>query len=220
MSQIKAENLIEFVRIQGPLQLTTEAQKKPFTVNAFDDGLEIIPSSSNKVRKHKLKWLRKVCEKFSETHSFRSEDYRDFTANPSYSVAILRAYLGQSRCRGKQLSASLGAFQDNQERQVKKSLNDSAESRRARLAAAPKKLSLRLVSTIVFARNPDVIAEVLTRARGRCEDCGKKAPFLRSSDYSPYLEVHHKVQLAFGGEDTVENAIALCPNCHREKHYG
>ncbi|MEY8786001.1 HNH endonuclease [Citrobacter freundii] len=22
------------------------------------------------------------------------------------------------------------------------------------------------------------------------------------------------------GEDSVENAIALCPNCHREAHYG
>jgi 5-methylcytosine-specific restriction protein A len=34
------------------------------------------------------------------------------------------------------------------------------------------------------------------------------------------LEVHHKKQLSEGGEDTVENAIALCPNCHREAHYG
>ena len=23
-----------------------------------------------------------------------------------------------------------------------------------------------------------------------------------------------------GGPDTVENAIALCPNCHRKQHYG
>ncbi|MFM0350878.1 HNH endonuclease [Paraburkholderia sp. RL17-347-BIC-D] len=26
--------------------------------------------------------------------------------------------------------------------------------------------------------------------------------------------------LAQGGPDTVANAIALCPNCHRERHYG
>ncbi|MGO2991961.1 MAG: HNH endonuclease [Halomonadaceae bacterium] len=24
----------------------------------------------------------------------------------------------------------------------------------------------------------------------------------------------------YSGSDTVENAIALCPNCHREMHYG
>ncbi|WP_256325004.1 HNH endonuclease signature motif containing protein [Nitrosomonas sp. Nm132] len=43
---------------------------------------------------------------------------------------------------------------------------------------------------------------------------------MRKHDGSPYLEVHHKIPLAFGGEDTVVNAIALCPNCHREAHYG
>jgi 5-methylcytosine-specific restriction protein A len=34
------------------------------------------------------------------------------------------------------------------------------------------------------------------------------------------LEVHHKTPLSARGEDTVENAIALCANCHRELHYG
>jgi hypothetical protein len=28
------------------------------------------------------------------------------------------------------------------------------------------------------------------------------------------------VPLARGGEDTVENAVAVCPNCHREAHFG
>ncbi|OOL15317.1 hypothetical protein BXQ27_32765, partial [Klebsiella aerogenes] len=26
--------------------------------------------------------------------------------------------------------------------------------------------------------------------------------------------------LSNGGEDSVENAIALCPNCHRQAHFG
>ncbi|HXU34436.1 MAG TPA: HNH endonuclease [Thermoanaerobaculia bacterium] len=34
------------------------------------------------------------------------------------------------------------------------------------------------------------------------------------------MEVHHRIRLAYGGEDTVENAVALCPNCHREAHHG
>lgn len=37
---------------------------------------------------------------------------------------------------------------------------------------------------------------------------------------SPYLEVHHVRRLADGGSDTTENAVALCPNCHMELHYG
>jgi len=48
----------------------------------------------------------------------------------------------------------------------------------------------------------------------------KPAPFLRKKDQSPYLEVHHMIQLADGGEDTTENAVALCPNCHRQLHFG
>lgn len=71
-----------------------------------------------------------------------------------------------------------------------------------------------------FKRNPDVVAEVLFRANGICEECNCKAPFNRKSDGTPYLEVHHKISLSDKGEDTVENCIAVCPNCHRKLHYG
>lgn len=71
-----------------------------------------------------------------------------------------------------------------------------------------------------FKRNPHVIAEILERAKGICEKCGKPAPFNRVSDGTPYLEVHHKIWLADGGEDTVDNTIAVCPNCHRQLHFG
>lgn len=75
-------------------------------------------------------------------------------------------------------------------------------------------------TSIAFVRNPFVAAEVLERANGLCEGCGSLAPFVRASDGTPYLEVHHKVRLADGGHDSVENAVALCPNCHRRRHFG
>lgn len=103
---------------------------------------------------------------------------------------------------------------------VEKALKDSSEHRKARLKAAPKKPTTSTVTTTVFNRNPDVVAEVLLRAGGNCEGCTKAAPFKRRSDGSPYLEVHHRTPLAQGGDDTIENAIALCPNCHRERHLG
>ncbi|MFU8787539.1 MAG: HNH endonuclease [Methylobacter sp.] len=34
------------------------------------------------------------------------------------------------------------------------------------------------------------------------------------------MEVHHIVPLSQGGEDTIEYVVALCPNCHRKRHYG
>lgn len=103
---------------------------------------------------------------------------------------------------------------------VKASLALDAAARQARLARASRKPRVYVTTTVVFERNPDVVAEVLARANGICELCGQPAPFRRSSDGTPYLEVHHKKRLADGGDDTVENVIAVCPNCHREQHYG
>lgn len=96
----------------------------------------------------------------------------------------------------------------------------SRTERLARLARAERKPSKVAVSTTAFIRNPDVVAEVLYRAGGVCESCKSPAPFQRASTGEPYLEVHHRVPLAADGDDTVENAIALCPNCHRKSHYG
>ena len=104
--------------------------------------------------------------------------------------------------------------------EILSSLNTSPEERLERLKCAPKKPQKIAVKTLVYKRNPDVVAEVLNRAKGKCESCSNNAPFLRKKDLSPYLEVHHLDPLSNGGDDTIENAIALCPNCHREKHFG
>ncbi|MDR3571279.1 MAG: HNH endonuclease signature motif containing protein [Candidatus Pacebacteria bacterium] len=96
----------------------------------------------------------------------------------------------------------------------------SSAKRRSHLATAPKKPERVTVTTTVFRRNAYVVAEVLERAAGRCERCKQLAPFAKRADGEPYLEVHHKILLADDGDDTVENAIALCPNCHRWMHFG
>lgn len=68
-----------------------------------------------------------------------------------------------------------------------------------------------------YQRSDAVIEKVLRCAKGICELCKSPAPFIKT-DKSAYLEVHHIDQLAKGGADTVENAVALCPNCHRKMH--
>jgi hypothetical protein len=112
------------------------------------------------------------------------------------------------------------AIEASFEEQVADSLRLTRAARLQRLARAPAQPPRVEVTTFVFARNPDVVAEVLYRAGGKCEACHAPAPFERRTDRSPYLEVHHTTPLAAGGDDTVENAIALCPNCHRKAHYG
>jgi hypothetical protein len=106
------------------------------------------------------------------------------------------------------------------EAQLDASAGLSAEARLQRLARAPTRPRQALAVSTVFIRNPDVVAHVLDRAGGRCESCKQPAPFNRASDGRPYLEVHHTVRLADDGEDSIDNAVALCPNCHRKAHYG
>ena len=105
-------------------------------------------------------------------------------------------------------------------RQVEKAMGDAPPKRSERLASARQKPERRAVVSYEFIRNPDVVAEVLVKADGHCDRCGKSAPFQRKKDGTPYLEVHHKKPLSQDGDDTVENAHALCPNCHRQAHYG
>jgi 5-methylcytosine-specific restriction protein A len=105
------------------------------------------------------------------------------------------------------------------EKRVIASMKD-AKGRAARLKKASSIPATRIVKTIVFVRNPDVVAEVLSRAEGICNLCSQKAPFKRRKDQTPYLEVHHRKRLADGGKDTVANSIAVCPNCHRRAHHG
>lgn len=99
-----------------------------------------------------------------------------------------------------------------------RTLNENALAERLRNAPRmPERVQLVSVG---YRRNADVIVAALNRANGICEKCRQVAPFVRRSDGTPYLEVHHRTPLAEGGEDTVENALALCPNCHREAHCG
>jgi hypothetical protein len=57
-------------------------------------------------------------------------------------------------------------------------------------------------TAVAFLRDPGVKAYVLHRAKGRCEACRNLAPFKTE-----------------GGSDRVQNAVALCPNCHRAMHH-
>ena len=68
-----------------------------------------------------------------------------------------------------------------------------------------------------YIRNPDVAEFAKRRANGICQLCKKDAPF-KDRDNIPYLEVHHIIWLSKGGKDSIQNAVAICPNCHRKLH--
>lgn len=85
-------------------------------------------------------------------------------------------------------------------------------------AKYPRKTSIvRNVNTITYDRDPYVSEYAKRRAKGKCQLCECPAPF-QNKQGDPYLETHHIVWLARGGEDTIYNTVALCPNCHKKMH--
>ncbi len=87
------------------------------------------------------------------------------------------------------------------------------------LDAANMKPDKKSSATLYYDRSAAVAKYVLARAAGKCELCGKEAPFIKK-DNTPYLEPHHILRLADEGPDHPDSIVALCPNCHREVHYG
>jgi 5-methylcytosine-specific restriction enzyme A len=77
----------------------------------------------------------------------------------------------------------------------------------------------REAKRLFYERSAAVREYVLRRAEGTCEACGTKAP-VRMTDGTPYLEPHHTRRLSDGGPDHPRWVGAVCPNCHREIHYG
>src|SRR5690606_4963284 len=76
----------------------------------------------------------------------------------------------------------------------------------------------RVVNSEAFIRNPDVRRRVLFRARGKCEWCSNNG--FEMENGKVYLETHHVIPLSKGGLDLESNVAALCPNHHREAHFG
>ncbi len=75
-----------------------------------------------------------------------------------------------------------------------------------------------LTSGWTVIRDSKVRAYVIELAGGKCEYCGRDG-FLMSSGRR-YIEAHHIIALSAAGRDVVENVIALCPEHHREAHFG
>lgn len=110
---------------------------------------------------------------------------------------------------------SFSSYVAGQNQQAKKlstnALKSQAEARAATTVAN------RSVTSKTYVRDPYISEYAKRRAGGICQLCKKPAPF-KDRDGDPYLESHHIVWLSNGGADSIENTVALCPNCHRKMH--
>jgi len=108
-------------------------------------------------------------------------------------------------------------FQKNQEIREKTARKLSDGELANKIPKYLRKPSIQQVVSKRHVRNEYVAEFAKRRANGKCQLCGQDAPFY-DRNKQPYLEVHHIQWLSKGGEDRIENAVALCPNCHRKMH--
>lgn len=78
----------------------------------------------------------------------------------------------------------------------------------------------RPTRTNAFDRSPLVVLITKRRASFKCEVPSCSVPSFIGGDSHPYVETHHLVPLAAGGEDTIANTACLCALHHREIHCG
>lgn len=171
--------------------------------NNFNKWLPILTDSNNFFIDYAIKNTY-ILPKMINAHSVGAVDYlSEFTnrklSNPSFAIHSIRENENIILRRLKKLSEA--------------ELLKSASSK----ARIPQKILTKINS---FSRNLYVVELSKRLANGICQDCNQPAPFINKSTNEPYLEVHHIRSLADGGEDTIENVVALCPNCHRRRHYG
>ena len=107
-------------------------------------------------------------------------------------------------------------LEDNASEEFAEGLPDDQLKEAAKLRGR-KTVPAKQVTTTQRDRDPYVSEHVKRRAMGMCDLCNMPAPF-DDKKGRPYLESHHIKWLSEGGEDTIENAVALCPNCHKKMH--
>lgn len=108
-------------------------------------------------------------------------------------------------------------FLKRQEETERKLRNLDSNLVEQKAKTAKEKPKLRSTISRNYERDPYVAEYSKRRANGYCQLCSNKAPFL-NKDGSPFLEIHHIKWLSEGGKDSIDNTVALCPNCHRKMH--
>ena len=155
-----------------------------------------------------LPGLRELLIKEAESHDFSDGDERAIRAalDTLTGMGNRRAWVYVHEFVSQQDMAA--RLEGREPPPTSDSLNDLGTDKPPLLIAAGQR----------YFRDPAVRAEVIKRAGGCCEFC-ERPGFLRA-DGRRYLECHHIIALSQNGKDRLNNVIALCPDHHREAHFG
>lgn len=178
--------------------------KVGFNVEGFRKGDDIYYTLKDKFYKNS-----KPCEKEEFEEKFKSKDLF-FKEGKNKGVASI-ILLDLIENHDKELHFDNILFNNKQKSLSSEELYQKAKENEN---LHPQKIE-KTVS--VYERNEYIAKYAKRRAEGKCQLCKQAAPFI-DKDGEPYLESHHIVWLSKGGADSIENTVALCPNCHRKIH--
>lgn len=109
----------------------------------------------------------------------------------------------------------IAEYEKEKKKQVKKLSISQLQSQAVKSSSITS--SYRQATSKQYIRNQSIARYTKLKANGICELCEKPAPFF-DKDGEPYLESHHVIWLERGGADSIDNTVALCPNCHKKMH--
>lgn len=188
--------------------------------------LDMLYKYNNGINFVKKEYYEELSNKFNRTK--KSFEYR--MQNISYVLSLM----GRTWIKGLPPAKNVGS---NNTKKIEKFINEIENKNNIKNAyfesivkeninkeKIDKPIGISKPDTIssnvtLYQRDPYVKAWVLKNSNWICECCKNPSPFI-SNDGIPFLEVHHMKRLSDGGSDTITNVVALCPNCHREIHYG
>jgi len=105
-----------------------------------------------------------------------------------------------------------------EEAEFESNVDEELDVKDAKPPEGNKNPEKNIKEVVYIKRDPKVKAHLIKISNGICENCGEKA--FKKVSSKPYLEIHHLIRLSDNGPDTIDNAVAVCANCHRQLHYG
>lgn len=205
MARITKNSILAFAKRRSGRPMETLFRKRPFTLEVTDGEITFYPASGRPFTPE----LDLYIAAFNRKPSFRPKHLPHSLWSRSYFLSLVHSMLGRKDPRQGILSST----------KLESAVNKLRKSRVKTVPIGQRRPKKNSIAVVQYARDPEVKAWVLDYADGVCELCGRDAPF-RDDRSELHLEVHHVKALGDGGPDTIDNAVAVCPNCHRACHLG
>lgn len=202
--------LLRYAKRNVGRQFRTLSQKRPFHLEIEGGAIVFRPASGQRFDPELDRYVRE----FNKRPSFKPSDYSADLWSRSYFVSLVASFLGEENPHPSDSLEAPEIPSPALDRKVRRLRRRGT----ARIPLGQSRPERAKATVSEYKRDPAVKAWILEFANGTCELCRGAAPFFDAHG-DPFLELHHVKPLAEGGPDTITNAVALCPNCHRACHH-